>query len=506
MKLSSSTFFEAFSPRVLSASVLCYLALACWAGSLFLTALGSSTAKVFTGMEVLLAGWGAIFFANFAWLANLLFITALLRVLNQRKSDGLALWAFVFSLDAFRLSEYLQNEGGSFAKVYGFGWGAVLWWLAMTLIMAASGSLPDPDPDEGSVPAQWTPLRPVGLALFGIVVVCVAFTAVSQRSAASSFEQKKLSAYAFKRTSVCTREVSDVRVRLPQLSGPLLLKLSTDRSEGLYAFNQPRVLLRWGIPSIRIEGQDFRLRHLDGEQMLVSSPAKGPAGATLTVRRSGAQLDVDLTTSDGHVAFAQKWLKLPDGQECPEYWPVPKPEEPPRRLLVESLGIGSPAELPPASWPSSIHGTLVARTDSLSKANPNPDMECPANTGWVNQPVSKFPSSFSLPRGFRVSEHIYYPERLEGFRARCIGRSIFLHKIVGMRKEGLKVLLQKRDSTDFRLISAAAIDIDAAVMGADERGLQIIGISEEDGGVTLSIIRPVEGSAVLIKAELASSS
>jgi hypothetical protein len=505
MKLSRSTLFELFSTRVLSASVLCWLALACWTGSLLLPALGSSTEKRFIGVEALLGGWGAIYFGNFAWLANVWFIWASLRVLAGRKSDGLAFWAFVFSLDAFRLSRYLQNEGGSFAQVYGFGWGAVLWWLAMALIVAASGSLPNPDPGKRSKPAQWTMLKPIGLMLFGIIVIGVTFVAVTQRSTASVLEQKQLTGYAFKRTSVCTKEVNGVRVLLPHLDGPLLVDLPPKRSESLYPFERPEKLLLWGIPSVRIGGRDFRLTHMGEELMLTSSPAKGHVGAILTVRQSGAQLDVDLTTSDGRMAFAQQWLKMPDGKECPEYSFIPKPEQPPRRLLVESLGLAPVAELPRVSQPSPTPGALVARIDSWSNSDAGRTAGCPTNIGWIDQPYPRPIGAIDLPSGFQIGEQVYYPKKLGSFQARCVGHNIYLNQIVSMRTQGLRVLLQKRDSADFRLISTAAIDIESAILDTEERNFRIIDITEQPDGVTLKLVKSAKEPAVLIKANLVTS-
>ncbi|WP_161460501.1 hypothetical protein [Pseudomonas syringae] len=502
MKSSNLSFSQAIRRYALSTPVLCSLALACWTASLFLTALGSSSEHAFRGLDLLALGWLALLSINFAWLANAWFLLALLRLFNRRKSDGLALLALVCALDTVRMTQYPQNEGGNYTQIYGYGWGAVLWVLAMTLLVTASGSLPGSSPlDATRSPPRTTWLKPVGLALCMTWIIVVSVLVIGQNGSANTFEKTQLNRYAFKRTAVCGVEVAAVREPLADFSGPLALNFKTATSSGPQPFNNIETLLRWGIPSVRSDGKDFRLVNMGQEQMLTSSASSSEAAATLTINEGRTQMKATLIAPDGREVFEQIWNNGAGGKKCPEYSESPTAGMQPRKLLTEALGALPVATPKNSRLNSSTRGTVVERKEFTNKAAVGPNNGCPADTGWFASQLPKATSQYYLPQPFQIAERLYYPDGSTGRRAFCAGSSVYFYGIHPVDR-GLTIQLQRREVADFRLAWITYIKIDPVVLGNDESNLQIDNITERSEDITVSITRLPRGPTVLINAKV----
>ena len=50
------------------------------------------------------------------------------------------MYAVLSLLFAFRFTRYPLNEAGAETAVYGYGWGVVLWFLPICLVVAAAGA------------------------------------------------------------------------------------------------------------------------------------------------------------------------------------------------------------------------------------------------------------------------------------------------------------------------------------------------------------------------------
>jgi hypothetical protein len=482
-------------------SLLCWLAVLCWTTSLFLTALGSSPKKLFIGMHLLAIGWTALLAGNVAWLANLWFVWGVVRVLNQRSASLLALLALGCALDTWRFTRYLLDEGGATAQVYGYGWGAVLWLLSMALLLAASGGVPERS-NNGSPAARKTHwLKPTGLLLSAVVIISAGTISMLQRNSASKFEQDRLQGYAFKRSPVCSVEVAAVPSPLTAFTGPMDLDLASTQQSGPYPFIGLQEMLFWGVPSIRNDGQDFRLITIGKEMLLMSTPAQGDAAATLTIRENKTSLMATLNALGGRQVFSQQWTKRPDGESCPEFSSFPSSSQQPRKLLTDALGV-APAALEKTTWTAEVtHGVVIAHLETSSTSAAVPNEGCPANTGWTAKSGTGSMLTMNLDTPFQIAERRYYPDHATGRRALCIGQFAYLYDIHTVDK-GLTVQLQQRDLQDFRLIWATYIRIDPQVFGDNERNVKINRITEQDGGVTLSMTRMPAGETILIKAKV----
>jgi hypothetical protein len=71
------------------------------------------------GLNILVWGWMTILQFNLAWLANPLFLWALVRILGRRGAIVFSVWVFILSLFTFAM-ESAPTLGGSM-KLYGYG-------------------------------------------------------------------------------------------------------------------------------------------------------------------------------------------------------------------------------------------------------------------------------------------------------------------------------------------------------------------------------------------------
>lgn len=119
---------------------LAWGALGLWFVSLFLPCIIKfPPARSVVGLEILVTGWLSPVAGNLAWFANPFFLIAVVRILTGKAAPGMALAAVVLGLHTFWLT-HLPNSIGSH-PIYGFGWGAILWFASLLLMMAAAGSL-----------------------------------------------------------------------------------------------------------------------------------------------------------------------------------------------------------------------------------------------------------------------------------------------------------------------------------------------------------------------------
>lgn len=125
--------------RFSSAQKLAFAALALWCFSLLLTSFILSGHERVSGLGVLITGWLSPLVYNYAWFANVFFVYGFFRILEGKAPVVAAFAAVILSLDTVRFDTYILNEGGASSQIYGYGWGAVLWFLALSVFLIAVG-------------------------------------------------------------------------------------------------------------------------------------------------------------------------------------------------------------------------------------------------------------------------------------------------------------------------------------------------------------------------------
>ena len=152
------------------------LSIAFYVASLTQTALSTYSFPM-SSFFVLTLGWISAFDQiNVAWLANFAFVICLIEIPSRNRVDWkfaarASIVAILLSLDTIRFAATIIDESGQLAPIRGYGWGAALWFMAMCLAMAAIGSRYSDalEPDLDGV-FDGVLLRPIGLALFAVVV------------------------------------------------------------------------------------------------------------------------------------------------------------------------------------------------------------------------------------------------------------------------------------------------------------------------------------------------
>ncbi|SQF93808.1 Uncharacterised protein [Paucimonas lemoignei] len=468
------------------------LALVCWLVSLGLVALGDTGHEV-GGLYVLLFGWLSLPQDNVAWLANAFFLIALFWVFIGVPSHICSVLALLLSLDTWNINQVSLNEHKQFV-FYGFGWGAVLWFLALALVLAASGATSSGDEsDEASSPT----LRNLGLLLAAAVLLVSAGLALNDRSLANTVERKKLQSYAFKRGPVCQAEVVVITAPIRRLGGPVELVDAT-----ISAFQGPlssvRSLLDWGIPAIQLAGTEYRLERFGNEKIMVSWPAKSQPGAFLYVSRDAHGRQVKLHDADGRQVFDQIWRKDADGTTCPEYSEYSLPRQQPREIVMAGLGLSGQMSVPSGSQDSvkevELAGEVIEVVDDGTPAGATKNLRCPATIGWA------------LPdkqgRGddaFRVGSKKYYISRRDE-NALCHGDSAFLYRsYTNDKHQG--IVVEKRQLVGFKQSWRTRVTLDTVLSDNAWKRLQPVDVEESSGKIRLVLASPDDGKRWVIEAK-----
>lgn len=332
---------------------LTIFALVFWLSSLPLNGLVFHGASKFKGVDILTTGWFVILGLNFAWLANPLFFWIVKRILWRQKSIALSWLALMLALSTF-LYRVFPSLGGSLG-LYGYGWGAVLWLLSFSLLIAAAGALEVEERKRewgaaGRVyphySREWSLL--IGLGLFVILGVGAVYLARGDKQLANEDERKLLQDVAFKRGKVCTAAPPKINESIAIPVGPVEIVIKNKQLDA-YPFNKPEELLEWGLPKVRFGNRDYYYQaDKSGRKVMWTLADSAPAMQLFInhIKVEGkSQINLKLTEVEGGlVVFDQTWLE--EIREtygfCPLYNISPREEDQPRKLILEALRIPSP--------------------------------------------------------------------------------------------------------------------------------------------------------------------
>lgn len=537
MKSQTSVLTSPSSQPRPSARTLSVFAVSLWGASLALTGLVLyAKQQRLTGAEILTTGWLSPLMGNFAWLANLLFLWALSRLQKKKRAVGLAKLAILLSLDTFRFSSYLLNEGGHSTPVYGYGWGSVLWFAALCMLAAAAGTRQiEARIESGGVKGSDEWLRPIGFALCIAMLMAAGYLAIQDRKRANSVERERLSGLVFKRGTVCGAEEPYVPQPLGRDSGPVEVRLSEGKHGSIeYPLNRPTQLLKWGIPVVRFAGRDYSYAPAGDGQILTSVPASAAAAAILIISGSNVedrfQIGVTLVEqATGRTVFDQVWRAEAMGvRYCPDYFAFPKEGEQPRKLMTEALSVQSPPAAvqeqlarPHKPADNQVNAVIVSNIDALGlteSSNPpttsaapksnvagvrapwKGNRNCPDNVGWDGRGAA---SQAAVDTGwpFMVGDKAFYPRTHESYNALCAGSHAYLFS--GVASAGRYFLnLEKRRLSDFHQAWSGSIVIQDPYLSSGNNVLTVDTVDEGADGLTIGLSKEETGRTALIKAPL----
>lgn len=322
------------SARLLGAS-----SMVLWCVSLALPSLTLYSDQVLLGLQILLTGWLSPLVGNVAWFANIFFLYGAFHLITGGTAAKASITATLLSFDTFRLDEYLMNEGGATTPVYGYGWGAMLWFLSIFLLLAAAGQRQVELRDQNALTNQYEWLRPFAFSLLIVGFGVMGYFSVHDRVVANTAEIQRLSSIAFKRGPVCTKPEPMVIEPIRNFSGVLEVVLDINKiHSAAYPFRQANDLLSWGIPFV--SSVNLSNKFDSDNESLRSATAilyiDEDENQTITAKL------VEVSTN--RTVFEQTWERepLPNVNTnifCPDYQSFPSPEQQPRKLLMQGLGL-----------------------------------------------------------------------------------------------------------------------------------------------------------------------
>ena len=479
-------------------------AIAIWLASLPLTGLVLySQHRQLLGLEILFTGWLSPLVFNFAWFANIFFLYGVFGILSGRRPFKASAVAAFLSLDTFRFSQFLLNEGGSTTPVYGYGWGAVLWFVSIFLLLTAAGTK-ELETKERRLEEPHEFLRGIGIALVVVTLAAAAYFAVSDRSKANATERERLSGLAFKRGKVCS--VADpVPSRTLELQGPLELVMS---SSPPWPFVSALALLEWGFPMIRESNLDYSLIPGKNFEAIRVTSAVGKASARLDASvndKAGARL-IRLTAEDGKATlFEQAWNIDPSTSFCPDYNSFPSRTQQPRQVLESAL-LPKPnsarlervtdygAEKHPGihQWGVQSHEPFQIQA-RLNIENYN----CPTGVGYNGIKPPNSGKELELP--FSMADAYYYAGKSNFQHAIC-AEHLYIYSF---RKNSSVLVISRRDSNSFAEEWTAFID----TRTSDEVSrLRIVGIKEDDKSPQIDLVNDTTFRGLRLTSDISTGS
>lgn len=490
-------------PFQVSARLLATVALAVWLVSLAFTGLVLySGQQHLLGIEILAMGWLSPLVLNFAWFANLFFLVAVSKILAGKVVVDSPVWATLLSLDTLRFSKYLLNEGGATTPIYGYGWGAVLWFLSIFLLVIAAGfRRREVALAEGVENAGRSDII-AGSVLVSLLLVMVAYFSIHDHLVANRTEAQRLNWIAFKRGTVCSAPEEMEVTPITHLSGPVEIVLEGS----IYPFVEIKSLLDWGIPKVRVGDRDYSRVDPGNAESLSSEKANGRAAAILQItephRNKGVRVSLR-ETSTGRLVFDRSWIKEKNSNSlCPDYSSFPSSTDEPRRTVVKALGLSQQKinEKQSAEVFQQIYGEIVGQKATGQVNSPTTtDINCPDGIGW-GLPDTDFRHDIPLP--FMVREKRYHvPYRNGSNFSTCVGGSVYLYR--GIASDGKYFInIEERQLNGFGLVRAGIIVLPNTIPFKRDNSVLVLSVTRINGVETFELFSEASGEVFSVKAAL----
>ena len=476
------------------------------------------------GIEILAMGWLGLLTLNFAWLANPFFLLTVWRISARKKSLGIATICLLLAIDTVRFSSMLLDEGGGTSSVYGYGWGAILWFTAICLALASAGTLEMERAAEStalSEPSNTSPdsiaVRFVGFALGILVLTLTGIFFYRDHSHANQAERLRLTGLAFKRGEVCAAPEPKTQSQVDIANGVVEVAIANG-ALGVYPFNGPNQLLEWGVPKVRFDNRDYYVGQLDGKKSTVSDAATGTSVAQLFVSNGyldgRSHITAKLVAGGGNqVVFNQAWVAETKANDrfCPEFSSFPSADMQPRKLLMEALRNveKAPIELPSVTSMkvaeiSRISASIVSIKEYADRPIPNArggwndprpagslgwqnNRNCPKNVGWGGASVKQTSARNETGWPFVVGEKMYYLGNRDEYNALCQGEFVYISTTSAQDEKNF-IHIEKRSLADFQAAWKVTVVIGKQITPYPQNNLKLSHVSETDKGVTLAVI------------------
>ncbi|GEM_PF-2833759 len=266
------------------------------------------------GFSILLLGWLGPLVGTFAWYANLFFCYSTIRLLKGKTVVISPIIAVLLSLDTFRYTEILLNEGGATVPVYGYGWGAILWFLSLGVIWLAAGIRSAQEGSNGKATCFIAALFTVAL------VSATSYFYFYDRNNATPAEATRLKGIAFKRAAVCKEPTAMPTVTSVSVIGPLEIVGDPSKFGVDIFWDSPFFFLRHGQSIVRVGGLDYFWVDSRDSRELIAKMASSKPEAQLKIDSTFDKVNIELKlASEAKPVFSYHWEKQKNTRfTCPE--------------------------------------------------------------------------------------------------------------------------------------------------------------------------------------------
>lgn len=487
-----------FERTVLSSAALSTAALSLWAVSLVLPTWTDASGTDFpSGGTILMTGWVGALGLQFAWFANPMLWWAFIRVQDDRSAAVPAWLAVVLSLNTMTL-KYTPGVG----VVYGYGWGMVVWFMAIALMLAAAGAVELRGGHHATFEnGGW--LRPLGLGLCAVMGIGAAVLSAADHQGANADEQVRLQYVAIKADEVCRTEFSKVVEPLTAGDGTVEVRLIDHTPAREFSTGKGLVaaLLDWGVEKVRFEGRDFFYTQPGPHRVQASLPASGDARALIELTEDRETLLMRIHAADGRQIVEQSWKKsVGKRPACPAYSLEASTGQQPHLLVSKALSIAPTAAV--AHQPSTVqtraNGQILNRTVGPVTAPVRYSaLGCPDSIGWLEQDRPPAPVKSYSSRPLHIGERRFYLDSYPAGNALCEGDYLYLYQDNGST-DSHELSIEKRRLSDFAWAGSTVI----SVQDHDLRSaaLQLDHITESPEGYSVDISSPAKGLYFTVKA------
>jgi hypothetical protein len=477
------------------------------------------------GISILLVGCFSPLYANFAWFANIFFVYAFSQILEGRTATKSSILACLISLDTFRLSSLRPIVGDDVHPVYGYGWGVILWFMALSVILISAGmrshELRVASKGKYSLSEL---LKPVGILWLLCVLGISSTLAIYDRIKGNDEERQKLSGLVFKRHEVCSVPEAQITQANEPFSGVLELSVADKENGGVSGLGV-KDLLSWGVPVVRVSNSNYSLLPFGDSNLIFARPADNNPSAVLTVKDGGWESgEIDLTLYDlqeRRLLFEKKWRREVGSEYayyCPSYG-VGAAGKQPEQLVTEALelknGRVNDLGVPAYEW-KKTQATLVAgfeppvaSNNSIAQKKLNETVEISSRHNSVNCPdgvrfLENGPKNdFEL--GLRKTPFVIGNQRYYGIpwlKSMCLDGNVYFYSSArGFNNQKL-FHIHRRNLPDFQQIWTKTLVIEGVFPNADDDSIRIVSLKEDSNRLLIDLIDDLSGVSGRFQAEL----
>lgn len=481
------------------------------------------------GLAILLNGWLSPLMANFAWFANPLFMLSAHRIWRGKSAVGLSLLTALVAADSFRVDTMPMNAAGHTSTIYGLGWGWFVWLSAVLVLVAAAGTQRfEQRVFSGNSGNLVGYTRHLGFLLLSVFAASITYLAVTDRSQANGSERARLAHVTFKIGPVCSVPEPTAQQRFGETPRSVEVLSQNVKGEN-YPYDLALALLKWGLPVVKVGPRDYSYV-ADGDRVLLTSvPSIAPVAGRLTVQsmfREGKveQRSIEISrANDDQLMFSQTWRPEKRGNSvyCPDFSTYPKPDEEPRKVISEVLGLNWSTEVADEKLTDHVAGGRDAKGSVVERGRLSPTTRTmlpplPEPTTWdlrlvddlVGRKVHGCPPDVALGGGvgdelmrgslrtaFSIGDRAYYLESRGRHKLICRGDAVYLHA-GGASRDGFYLNVEKRMLSDFRQVWSTRVEVADPILGASSDQFSVISVDDDSGAISVLLANLTNGQAV----------